>query len=107
MQAGNIGCNGIRCAVIINNIIRDGKACFTRGLRGQNIFRMVSRNVIARHGALQVRIAAFLFRYYPRRLLVDVAVGQVGKGQAMAAIDQAIGKRRLNVTLPEAEESRS
>ncbi len=40
VQTSNIRCNGIWCAVIINNIIRNGEARFARGLCGKNLFSM-------------------------------------------------------------------
>jgi hypothetical protein len=48
VQAGNIRCNGIWCAVIINNIIRNGKALLARGLSGKNMFSMFARDMVAR-----------------------------------------------------------
>jgi hypothetical protein len=46
----------IRCASIFNNIIRNGKALLARGLSGKNMFSMFAADLIAQHGALDLRL---------------------------------------------------
>ena len=55
----------------------------TRGQLRQDRFQPGHQHAehVQTHGAdgLQVGVAAFLFRHYPRRLLIDIAVGHVGE----------------------------
>ena len=65
MQAGNIRCNGIWCAIIVNNIIRDGKACFSRGLSGKDMLGVLTRDAISRHRAGNLCLRRDVNHHYP------------------------------------------
>ncbi len=56
VQAGNIRCHCIRRASVFNNIVRDGRALLARGTGGKNMFSMFAADLIAQHGAFDLRL---------------------------------------------------
>ena len=50
-------------ASVFNNIVRDGQALLARGLGGKNMFSMFAADLIAQHGAFDLR----LFRHIDDR----------------------------------------
>ncbi len=55
VQAGNIRCHCIRRASVFNNIVRDGRRCW-RVAGGKNMFSMFAADLIAQHGAFDLRL---------------------------------------------------
>gem|GEM_PF-5384254 len=76
MQTGNIRCNSIWCAVIINNIIRHGKALSARGLSGENMFSMLARDMVSHHGSLDLRLGCDINHQYPIGFLMQLIFHQ-------------------------------
>ena len=55
VQAGNIRCHCIRRASVFNNIVRDGRAAGAWP-GGKNMFSMFAADLIAQHGAFDLRL---------------------------------------------------